>query len=180
MRAGPEIRILERVVLLECPEAQIRCLRRRRPDIVALAEVGRNHVVDYAETLAALGLVDWRNSPRDIDTPPPGAGSERNRNLIIASRWPLAEVGQIAAPWPERALSVLVRSPWRPIEVHAVHMPTGRGWGFTKIETFEAVYRALGRRTPRARILCGDFNSPQEELPDGHVGTTAAEALLLT
>jgi exodeoxyribonuclease III len=72
-------------------------------------------------------------------------------------------------PWPERSLSVLVRSPWRPIAVRAVHMPTGVGWGFTKIETFEAVYHALGRRTRRARILCGDFNSPQEELPDGRV-----------
>src|ERR687895_804472 len=49
------------------------------------------------------------------------------------------------------------------------HMPTGVGWGFTKIETFEAVYHALGRRTRRARILCGDFNSPQEELADGRV-----------
>jgi hypothetical protein len=43
-----------------CREAQIRYLRRRRPDIVALAEVGRNHLADYAESLAAFGLVQAR------------------------------------------------------------------------------------------------------------------------
>ena len=111
-----------------CRTAQIRRLGRRRPDIVALAEIGRSHVGDYAESLASIGLGHWRDSADQPSALPSEAGSERNLNLLIASRWPLAEISQIGVPWPERALSVFVRSPWRPIEVHAVHMPTGVGW----------------------------------------------------
>lgn len=36
-----------------------------------------------------------------------------------------------------------------------------------KVETFEGIYERLCQDTEYPRILCGDFNSPQTELPNG-------------
>jgi exodeoxyribonuclease III len=42
-----------------------------------------------------------------------------------------------------------------------------------KIEMLEGIYKRLACPSERLRILCGDFNTPQEELPDGEVITWA-------
>ena len=38
-----------------------------------------------------------------------------------------------------------------------------------KIETFEGIYSKLARSSDLPRILCGDFNSPKEELSNGDI-----------
>jgi exonuclease III len=43
------------------------------------------------------------------------------------------------------------------------------GVAWAKAETFEAVYALLARQSAVPRIVCGDFNAPLDELPDGTV-----------
>ena len=74
-------------------------------------------------------------------------------------------------PWPEKALSVVTETPVAEVEVHTAHVPPGSSNGWTKIRTFNGIFSYLARASPVARILCGDFNSPQRETADGQVVT---------
>jgi len=75
--------------------------------------------------------------------------------VLTASRWPL-----------ETLLPTNFHLPWREMERHNAHIQAGRLHGWIKIETFEGIYRRLARDGDYLRILCGDFNTPQAELPD--------------
>src|SRR5690348_359429 len=74
-------------------------------------------------------------------------------------------------PWPERLLSAVVRTPDGECEIHTAHIPNGSNHSWLKIETLEGIYATLAHDSDRARILHGDFNLPQLELPDGTVIT---------
>lgn len=74
-------------------------------------------------------------------------------------------------PWTERLLSVKAHAPTADLELHTAYIPPGSSNGWIKIETFQALYRRLGRSCEIPRILCGDFNTPQEERIDGTVVT---------
>lgn len=78
-----------------------------------------------------------------------------------------------AVPWPESAISSAVLTPLGQIEVHNAHIPPGTSHGWLKIETLEAIYAGLAIQSERPRILCGDFNMPQEENQDGTILTWA-------
>jgi exonuclease III len=67
-------------------------------------------------------------------------------------------------------MSALVESPFGKFEIHTIHVPpaTVVGWS-KKAATFDCVYERLACDANLPRILCGDFNSPKEELPDGRV-----------
>jgi hypothetical protein len=71
----------------------------------------------------------------------------------------------------KRLLSVSVTTPAGELEVHSAYIPPGSSHGLIKVKTFEAIYRRLARSCDRARVLCGDFNAPQEERIDGTVVT---------
>ena len=92
---------------------------------------------------------------------------------MLASRWPLSPFPPAAfpVPWPERVLSALLESPWGTIEVHTTGMPPGVSNGWLKVEMLEGIYTRLACPTPRARILCGDLNTPQAESADGCITT---------
>ncbi len=93
----------------------------------------------------------------------------RRYGVLTALRWPLEALPEVecAVPWSERTLSVSAETPRGEVELHNVHLPAGVSHGFIKVETFEGIYECLSREAHRPRILCGDFNSPKEELPDG-------------
>ena len=97
----------------------------------------------------------------------------RRYGELIASRWPLEQIASTSfgAPWAEKVLSVHLKSPHGLIELHSVHLPNGSSNGWTKIEMFEAIYKRLARNVEHHRILCGDFNSPIEEMADGQIRT---------
>jgi len=40
---------------------------------------------------------------------------------------------------------------------------------------FEAIYKKLARNVEHHRILCGDFNSPLQEMADGQIMTCDQE-----
>ena len=50
-------------------------------------------------------------------------------------------------------------------------IPPGVTNGWIKIEMLEGFYRGLAQSSTTPRFLCGDFNTPQLELPTGEVVT---------
>jgi exonuclease III len=86
----------------------------------------------------------------------------------------LRDVEGISAPWRERTVSAIVDTPSGPIEAHTVYVPEGAtgpaiGQRWLRAETFEAIHARLARVSSMPRLLCGDFNAPHAELPDGTI-----------
>ena len=151
---------------------QVAALGTRAPDIVALQEVTRTTVAALAAGLARVGL------PHALDTIRPAPAPEilrgpRRYGVLLASRWPLRALptDSLALPWPERVLSALVASPAGPIEAHTTYVPPGGTNGRVKIDTLDGLHRRLAVAHEGHRLLCGDLNTPQAELPDGRVAT---------
>lgn len=143
-------------------------LRARRPDIVALQEVFPETAPRFREALHSLGLRYCLDSFANLQQPERLKG-KRRYGVLIASRWQLRRTKQVQVPWPESALCATVSSPCGDIEIHTVHVPPGASNGWIKIRTLEALYKRLARAATHPRILCGDFNTPQFETPDGQV-----------
>jgi exonuclease III len=59
------------------------------------------------------------------------------------------------------------------ISVHNTHIPPGASNAWIKIQTLNGLFKGLSVRSDIPRILCGDFNTPQAETPDGRVVTWA-------
>ncbi|MEZ4495151.1 MAG: endonuclease/exonuclease/phosphatase family protein [Dehalococcoidia bacterium] len=150
-------------------EDQLRAIRFRRADLVALQEITPTTLARWGEGLADIGLPHVIDSFALRTDRYRQKGKHRRLGQIIAARWPIRPLDptDIEIPWTEKVLSGITRSPWGPIEIHNAHIPPGASHGWIKVETFEGICARLGRRSRRHRILCGDFNSPQNELSDG-------------
>lgn len=157
-RAGPE--------RIGC---QVAALAARAPDIVALQEVRVNRVPEYRRALAEAGFACVLDGFAGVNAVFSG---QRAAGVLIASRWECASLSamrkRMRLPWPERLLSVRVATAWGPVELYTVYVPVGAGQGRTvKAQTVEGLYTGLARRSKQPRILCGDFNFPQQEMADG-------------
>jgi exonuclease III len=98
----------------------------------------------------------------------------RHYAVLIASKWPLSVAQQgwdSYVDWPERVFSVVVAAPFGEVELHTAYIPCGASHEGIKIRTFRGIFRRLACIARRCRILCGDFNTPQEETRDGLVVT---------
>jgi exonuclease III len=153
--------------------SQATALRAESPDLVALQEVRRGTLGPWAEELRAQGFeADSIRSTEHL------VGRRRNF-LITASRHPVVRVepaSAVAVPYPERLQTVTVNVDGVELQLTNTHVPDGSSHGWRKVEHFEALYSSQARGhgpdcPPRA--LCGDFNSPRAELPDGRVLTWA-------
>jgi len=144
---------------------QAEVLLEREPDLVVLQEVTATTLDLLLPTLHRGGL------HHALSTSPPEDCTSKARALCVAivSRYSLRRLAAppIAIPWPEKVLAVRVALPECEVEVFGTHIPPGSSNGWTKIETFEGIYNALAVTRLTPRILCGDFNAPQVELPDG-------------
>lgn len=150
---------------------QVAFLADRAPDIVALQEVtGRTREV-LRPGLSDLGL------RHQLDTFELGQDARirtgaRAKGILVASRYELTPLTvPFPMPWPERVISCEILSPLGPLEFQSAHIPPGSSHGWLKIETFEGLLSVLAKPASSLRILCGDFNSPQEERSDGVVVT---------
>ena len=153
-------------------DAQGAFLAHRNPDIVALQEVTKRTLPILLKLLADQGLNNTINSfalVRDLFS----LKGPRRYGEIIATRWPIRRFKKQAfdAPWPERVLSAVITSPFGNLELHNTHIPIGSKHEWTKIGTLEAIYDGLAINSKQLRILCGDFNTPQEEKSDGRIIT---------
>jgi endonuclease/exonuclease/phosphatase family metal-dependent hydrolase len=146
---------------------QVRSIVDRQPDLVALQEVIHASAPVLHQQLAQVGY------PHAIDSFAMAADTmalrgPRRYGLLIACRWPiLALPADFPIPWPERVLSARIDHPAGTLELHTTHVPPGSGNGWTKIETFLGIHQRLAVSSPVPRILCGDFNEPRGESPDG-------------
>lgn len=149
---------------------QVTFLAARKPAVVALQEVTAASMPTLRDTLQESGL-DNVISSFDLAPDMSLLNGPRRYGQLIASPFPLIALAPdlFDIPWPERVLSVLVDYAGCSIELHTTHIPPGVTNKWIKIETFEGIYRRLAFETATPRILCGDFNSPQLELPDGRV-----------
>ena len=177
------VRLRERVRLVcwnvnkrvrEGLKRQIEALERLRPDIVGLQEITPTTSDAWLVGLAAIGLGHGVSS-LDLVPETPVRRRPARSGVLLASRWPFEVLPLWSAlTFPERQLSGLVETSTGGVEVHVVHVPSsGRmqqlGLPTAKAETFETIYERLSRPSPVPRILCGDFNAPADELPDGTV-----------
>ncbi|HMF93228.1 MAG TPA: endonuclease/exonuclease/phosphatase family protein [Vicinamibacterales bacterium] len=157
-------------------EAQARALLARRPDIVGLQEVTARSVDVWVEALKAGGLLHVRSTvagSADVRRGPHAYG------VLIASGYPLGDQARMSFPvpgWNEKALSLLIDTPLGELAMHTVHVPNGSANGWAKVEVLEAVFAGVsGHCGDRHTLLCGDFNTPQCELPSGEVVTWAQD-----
>ena len=148
----------------------------REPDVVTFQEVTNQSTKEFRELFRKAGLEHFTQSfPRCNADKLVGC---RRYGELLASRWPLEQISSTSfgAPWAEKVLSVnLATDPHGEGELHSVHLPNGAANGWTKIEMFEAIYKRLAQNVKHHRILCGDFNSPLQEMEDGQIRTCGQE-----
>jgi exonuclease III len=151
--------------VIRCEE-QILALQDFHPDILALQEVLPKAAAKLSRLLPEMGL------KHILDTTVMAASRPWSYGVLIASCWPIkATARQFTIPYPERSLSVKVSAPKCTFELHTVHVPTGSRDGSIRIDTMEAIYNQLSEPSTLPRVLCGDFNAPKAEGPDGEVVT---------
>lgn len=151
---------------------QCDALANREPDIVALQEVTARTCPLLRECLRSRGLhfisdsFSLAASTSDLVGP-------RRYGLLIASRFPIEALSgvRINVPWPERILAGAIAAPDYQFELYTTHIPPGSSNYWIKVEMLEGLYAALASTSQAPRILCGDFNTPQAERPNGEIVT---------
>ena len=137
------------------------------PDVVALQEVTANSLPQWRAALAELGLAHVEASLDAAPAVREPAGPRRT-GVLLAARAPIEPAGvRLDVPWPETVLSGVVDG----VEVTVAHVPNSRN-GWVKVETLEGIISGLTERV-RPAVLCGDFNTPRSERPDGTILTFA-------
>jgi endonuclease/exonuclease/phosphatase family metal-dependent hydrolase len=155
-------------------EGQIQLLVNRNVDVIALQEITNRGVNLYKDTLKSKGykyLIDSFSLSVEKEL----LTGARKYGELIASRWPLTFLPptEFDVPWKERVLSANINSPYGMVEFHTTHIPPGCTNEWIKIETLEGIYKRLAINAGKYRVLCGDFNTPEEEKVDGTILTCA-------
>jgi len=153
---------------------QIEYLQNRRPDVIALQEVTAKSISLFRTGFQKIGFQFIHDSFELFRNPSLSKGSRRY-GVMIASKYPakLARRNLLHVPWKEKVLSASIECPEVSFDLHATYIPPGSSNGWKKVEILEGIHEGLSKHTRRPRILCGDFNSPQEEFPTGEVVTWA-------
>ena len=148
---------------------QIDAVLQSDADIIALQEIILTTQPRWILSLSKAGYFVICSSDFVEDKSKLKGG--RRYSIIIASKWGFDTISPevLSIPWQERLLSVIIDSPWGPLEFHNIHMPAGVSHGVIKVQTFEGLYQFLAHPSDNLRILCGDFNSPREEYADGRI-----------
>lgn len=147
--------------------AQINALIAYQPDVVALQEVTLANLPRFSEAFAAIGLPHVAHSHHAEAWP-------RRSYVLLASRYPLTLKPQISAnlTYPQGALFADVHLPHVTCHIANIHIPSiGSYAPEVKFGFMEGIYEALAQPSDVPRVLCGDFNAPQLEMPDGELIT---------
>jgi exonuclease III len=147
---------------------QVAALDTYQPDIIALQEVSEKNLLRFREAFATIGLNFMVDSSA-------GAPGSRRGYVVVASRWRLHNISpeKEALPCSEATVSVQIELPDARLELHNVHAPSLGVNGALKMDVLEEVYARLACPCSSHRVLCGDFNAPQRETPDGYLMTFA-------
>lgn len=176
-------------------EAQVEYLvsLEERPDLLLLNEVNQYRREFTRELLreelgydGILDTLSWANELRESTVQPHHDIGHTNGNLTAVrdpdaiERKPLElfdekyddeDVKHLSTHYPEKILVTSCEFDGVETEVWNVRAVPGSMKGEEKIKIFETVYHRLMNGPETLRILAGDFNSPDEELPDGQAVT---------
>jgi exodeoxyribonuclease III len=154
---------------------QATVLAHRKLDVLALQEVTERTLPMWRAACETLGLGHVLPSLERAD-PGREPAARRRTGVLIASRTPLDKPSaSLPVPWAETALGACVGSPEGSVEVHTVHVPNAAN-GWVKVRTLEAMRAALADAAPAPRVICGDFNTPRRELPNGETMSFARDS----
>lgn len=141
---------------------QFEFLKEEAPDIAALQEVTASTRDLWREALSAIGYCYI------LDTAPDELSGPRRYGQMLASKTRLsASEIDLLLPWQERVTAASIDVCGVKVNFVTTHIPPGSSNGWVKIEIFEKLYSDLARAQPVRFVLCGDFNSPKVELPNG-------------
>lgn len=172
-------------------QAEVLC--NQEPDIIALQDVNIHATSRYEEEFSRLGLVHIAHTFQ-------GNSEHTPSGVFIASRfdlhrspetqpsflWPAGtrspDKDTILKHWTKRTLFVTVNCPCGEFDLYNVYITpfnhkelTSAGdrklYPWIKFDLLSGIYQTLSAPTDKPRILCGDFNTPQEEMLDGTIIT---------
>jgi endonuclease/exonuclease/phosphatase family metal-dependent hydrolase len=170
---------------------QLDFIRQCDVDVLLLQEVrygtDSKWLARWKDGLEEMGLgdiedsCDWASELADSEVPPHSdIGHDNGHVTATNSDWELTrqeqqirdrvangELGHFDTHFPEKILVTTLETGSIEIEIWNVRAVPGNGWGEEKVKIFETVYKRLSEAGSKTRILAGDFNSPDEELPDG-------------
>lgn len=147
-------------------DEQVEALISRQPSTICLQEVRSKAVEPITRKLQAAGYRYFHDTVCDA------VKNNRSKGNMVVSIYPFEHLPEyIVVPFTESVVSVNVETPHGKIKIHNAHIPNGSSYSWKKIETFEAIFNTLSSESDNLRILCGDFNSPQTELPNGETIT---------
>ena len=154
---------------------QAAALAGREPDVVALQEITERTLPLWRAVLARIGLPHVRASLDEAD-PSRAPAKRRGTGVLLASSTALGDPSAtLAVPWPETAVAAEASSAIGGVEIHCLHVPNAAN-GWIKARTLQAIRAGLYVAPPRARVVCGDLNTPRRELETGHVVSFARDS----
>ena len=143
---------------------QMDAVTQLQPDILAFQEVTLNSIDIIRKKLSPsyVNIVDSLELVQDKSV----LVGPRRFGVLIATNYKIQTLDPklFDIPWQERILSANILHPKDTIEFHTTYIPPGSTNRWKKIETLEGIYKQLAIQTDTKRILCGDFNTPQDEL----------------
>jgi len=172
--------------------ALVDALSTRKPQVVALQDINRTSVAHFEAAFSRIGLSHVVHTLHDdSEIHPTGvlvASCFRIDRLLSASYailWPTGPSSphreKIAKHWSRRTLFVTVNSHQGAVQLYNVYVTPGVHkeyvedkkveYPWLKIDLLSGSYQTLCMNTDTLRILCGDFNTPQEEYCDGKIIT---------
>jgi exonuclease III len=171
---------------------QVKALSYQEPHIVALQDVRITAIAEYKQAFARIGLCHIIHTFQETSEKVP-------TGVLIASCFEMSQLpnlppsilwskGLLASDskkidrhWTKRTLFVTVQSPLGEIDLYNVYITPGvhqekmseglAPYGRIKLDLLTGIYHALSMPQERLRILCGDFNTPQEEKQTGEIIT---------
>ena len=145
------------------------------PDVVALQEVTDRTLPMWRAVLERIGLPHVRASLDEADSAREPA-TRRRTGVLLGSHTRLTDASALPVPWPETTYAAVASTAGTgPVEVHTVHVPNAAN-GWVKVRTLQAIRDGLKTAPSAPRVLCGDFNIPRRELPDGEVISFARDS----
>jgi exonuclease III len=78
-------------------------------------------------------------------------------------------------PWAETTVAAVAETSIGPVEIHCLHVPNAAN-GWVKVQTLQAIRAGLAAAPPKARVVCGDLNTPRRELETGEVVSFARDS----
>ena len=144
--------------------SQMKAVVKRNPDIIAFQEITleSSNIIKKILSSSYKNIVDSFELMIDQSI----LKGPRRLGVLIATNYDLKTRSQneFEINWIERILAADITTPHETIEFYNTYIPPGSSNRWKKIETLEGLYKGLAKHTEKKRILCGDFNTPQDEL----------------